>query len=96
MLEEMTANQFKEWCEFDSLEPIGMYGHFIGHGTVASTIANVNRDSEKQPKPFSVFDFMPESFRPESLTAEEIQKEENRAAWKALRSSLVAKHNASV
>lgn len=64
MLEDMSANQLREWMEYDSLEPIGIQGHLIGHATTASTLANVNRDSKSRPEPFSILDFMPETFRP--------------------------------
>lgn len=64
-MSEIPAKQLQEWYEFDRIEPIGVEANYIGHGIVASTLANVNRDSKKKKEPFTVGDFIPISFKPE-------------------------------
>ena len=43
---------------FAELEPFGRFPEDLGHGIVASTIANANRDSKSHPDPFRPADFM--------------------------------------
>lgn len=57
MLAEMSSRQIAEWMAFFQLEPFGYDADMLGHGIVASTIANVFRS--KNQKPFSPADFMP-------------------------------------
>jgi hypothetical protein len=42
---------------FATVEPFGCEAGFLGHATVAQTIANVNRS--KGQKPYKIEDFMP-------------------------------------
>ncbi len=43
---------------FAELEPFGRFPEDLGRGIIASTLANCNRDSQKQPEPFRPADFM--------------------------------------
>jgi hypothetical protein len=44
---------------YAELEPFGPDAEAWRAGVIASTIANVNRDSKKRPRPFTAQDFMP-------------------------------------
>jgi hypothetical protein len=59
---------------------------YICAGIVASTVANVHRDSDKRPTPFSPVDFVP-GYRTEEKPAEGLKPlspEEQVAAFEAL------------
>ena len=75
-LAEIPAKQLMEWYQFDRIEPLVVESEYIGHGIVASTLANVNRDSKKKKDPFTVGDFIPTSFKSEvkkkQLTTKEL------------------------
>ena len=44
---------------FDRLDPFGDGRGDLRAGIIASTLANINRDAQKRPEPFSPIDFMP-------------------------------------
>lgn len=56
----MSSTQLAEWMAFYRLEPWGDERADMRAGIVASTIANVNRDAKKRPKPYTPGDFMPQ------------------------------------
>jgi hypothetical protein len=57
--ENLSAKEYGEWVEFFNLEPFGWEAQCYSSGIVAATIANVNRDAKKKPKPFEAIDFVP-------------------------------------
>ena len=78
MLEEMPANAIKEWWDYYQIEPWGPERYDLQSGIIASTLANVNRDSKKTPEPFKPSDFMPEFDKPRKKP--EISAKERAAA----------------
>jgi len=83
MLDTMTIDEFNEWWEYSKLEPFITDRVDYNNAMSMSLTANMNRDSKKQPEPFSPTDFLIEynkqsiaSAKPKSkLTEEEIQAE---------------------
>lgn len=55
----MSAHEFSEWIAYSALEPFGEIHADLRAGVLASVIANVNRDAEKQREPFQPGDFFP-------------------------------------
>lgn len=53
----MSSRELSEWMAFYELEPFGNDWHQTG--TIASVIANVNRDPKKRATPFEAEDFIP-------------------------------------
>lgn len=60
LLAKMSSREISEWMAFFSLEPWGTEVEDWRAGMVAATIANVNRDTKRQRKPFQPSDFMPQ------------------------------------
>lgn len=73
-LRNISSYELSEWMAYDSLAPFGDERADLRAGTIAATIANANRDPEKQPEPFTPADFMPvydvESHEPEGQSVE--------------------------
>lgn len=44
---------------FDQLEPFGSLAEEFRMGQIAAVVANVNRNEERKPEPFTAADFMP-------------------------------------
>lgn len=61
------APEFAEWMAFERLEPFGPQRDDERAGTIAATLANINRDSAKKSDPFMPTDFFP---RLEDMMAE--------------------------
>lgn len=59
LLERADSRELAEWQAYYRLEPFGSERGDIQAGIVASTVANVNRDSKKRRKPYRPDDFMP-------------------------------------
>lgn len=57
LLASISGEELTLWREFDAREPIGDARMDVGFGMVASTLANVHRQSGAEP--FSPIDFMP-------------------------------------
>jgi len=57
----LSAKEFSEWIEFYNLEPFGWEADCYIAGIIASTIANVHRDTKKRQKPYDPLDFVPVS-----------------------------------
>lgn len=55
----ISSAEFAEWMAYAQLEPFGGLQDDLRAGAIASTIANVNRDSDKTPRPFEPGDFFP-------------------------------------
>lgn len=55
----VSAAEFVEWMAFYSIEPWGSHYDDLRAGTIASMIANVNRNPKAAPEPFRALDFMP-------------------------------------
>lgn len=58
MIAGLTARQLNEWMVYDSIEPFGEYRAELRHGQAMAMMANLNRDSDKRPEPFTARDFM--------------------------------------
>lgn len=54
----MPVRQFDDWWLEYQLMPFGMRGEYLRAGRIAATIANVNRQPNRQP--YEPSDFMPE------------------------------------
>jgi hypothetical protein len=59
LLAGLTSRQLKEWEMYYSVEPFGEIQQYYQTAQICCILANVNRDSKKQPQPFKVEDFMP-------------------------------------
>lgn len=59
MLQSIPSTLFAEWMAFYRLEPFGEWRADLRAGIIASTIAEVNRDSDVRREPFGSSDFMP-------------------------------------
>lgn len=60
LLGQISSRELSEWMVYYGMEPFGVERGDLQAGIVASTIANVHRDSKKQKKPFEPQDFMPD------------------------------------
>lgn len=60
LLERMPATEFDDWLRYEQIEPFGEIRADFRIAQLASLIANVNRDPQKQPKAFGPMDFMPD------------------------------------
>lgn len=69
MLKRMSARQFEEWIAYFDLEPFG--DDWLRTATLASLVANSNRDTEKRPEPFTPEEFLPIQRQPEAPESEE-------------------------
>lgn len=58
MLRNIDSKELSEWMAYYKLDPFGGERGDLQAGIVASTVANVNRDSKKRRKPFEPKDFM--------------------------------------
>ena len=58
LLERCDSREIAEWMAYDSVEPFGEDRADLRAGIIASTIANVNRESKR--KAFVPRDFMPD------------------------------------
>lgn len=58
LLDTMSSNEFLLWQMYDAESPIGDERGDAGHALVASTLANINRDTKKRPQPFTLREFM--------------------------------------
>ena len=56
--QRMSSRELSEWMAYDRIEPFG--NQWQQTGMIASTIANVHRDSKKRASPFQPEDFMPQ------------------------------------
>lgn len=65
--EVLTASQWQEWLNFDSLEMVGneQYREELRHGQKMAQYANYHRDEKKCPEGFPAIDFMNFTERPE-------------------------------
>ena len=52
------------WAAMNSIDPSGPSRQELGNAVIASTIANVNRDSKKRLTPYAPFEFMPYYHKP--------------------------------
>lgn len=53
----LNAKQLNEWLAYMNIEPFGSIWEDIRHGQTQSMTANLNRDSEKKPEPYTAEDF---------------------------------------
>lgn len=65
--------EYLEWQEFYGLEPFGLAVTDAMHAHQISMLANVNRNAEKRPEPFTTTDFLmfPPDKEPEAAPEEE-------------------------
>lgn len=59
MLSRMSSQEFTDWLAFSTIEPFGSQVDDLRAGTIASMIANTNRDAKRTPVPWKPLDFMP-------------------------------------
>jgi hypothetical protein len=60
MLDAMPSSVLSEWMAFDTVEPLDVGRRAeAGSAIVASILANVYRDSQKQPLAYTAEDFLP-------------------------------------
>lgn len=77
MLARISSRELSEWAVYFSIEPPESTRDDIRTGVVASTLANIHRDSSRRPEPFSANDFAPKWDRAEETEPEEIDPEEH-------------------
>lgn len=58
MLAEMSPREVQEWERYLSTRPFPVERIETGLGLLTSVLANIHRDSKKQPQPFEVRDFI--------------------------------------
>jgi hypothetical protein len=63
LLDRISSEELTEWMEFAEQEPFGARMDSLGHGIVASTLANIYK--KENVKPFTAEDFMPDCFKQE-------------------------------
>jgi hypothetical protein len=70
---DMPQAEYIEWQEFYGLEPFGLAVTDAMHAHQISMLANVNRNAEKRPEPFTTADFLmfPSDPQPGAEEAEE-------------------------
>lgn len=67
----MSAEQFRGWMEYASIEPFGEIQADLRAGTLARVMAEPNRDRSAHPAPFTVLDFIPWIMTEERLAERE-------------------------
>lgn len=75
MLSRMTSHEISEWIAYSTVELIGDDREDYRMANVMALLANINRDPENKPDPFSPVDFMPDFWRREEV-------EEHKPDWK--------------
>lgn len=60
--ESMPDEVFEEWASLYAIDPWDGERDDLLMGILASTLANVNRDSKKRPDPFTAAEFSPDWF----------------------------------
>lgn len=55
----MTSREFAEWQIYERLEPFAPDRIDVGMARICAVLANINRDSDKKPDPYTLADFMP-------------------------------------
>jgi len=60
LLARIDSRELSEWGAYFEFEPWGTEVEDWRAGSIASTIANANRDPKKRRKPYAPSDFMPE------------------------------------
>lgn len=56
---EVSSAEFTEWMAFAEIEPFGSHYDDLRAGTIATMLANVNRNHEKRREPWGALDFIP-------------------------------------
>lgn len=54
----MDSAEFVEWMAYFRIEPFGDIIADLRHGAATATLANINRDVEKRPEPYTADDFI--------------------------------------
>lgn len=78
LLARIDSRELTEWMAFFELEPWGCDVEDERFGVVAATVANVNRDAKKQPRPYTRDDFLP----PRDTLQQEEDPETSAAKWR--------------
>ncbi len=63
LLDELSGRQLREWEMYYQKKPFGTQMGFYQSGMISSVLANINRDSKKTPKAFTVEDFVPLAYK---------------------------------
>jgi hypothetical protein len=58
LLDSVTYRELTNWAAYYEAEPWGEWRADARTAQITAMLANVNRDPKKQPKPYSVQDFM--------------------------------------
>lgn len=61
----MSAAELAGWRQFYDLEPWGWQADCYRAGIVAALLANIHRDTRRQPFPFKPLDFVPQPAGPD-------------------------------
>ena len=74
-MDGMSIRQFRELELFYAIESFGEYRDELRNGKILAMIANINRDPDKKPTPFTAHDFMNFVEEPEEriYTQEELE-----------------------
>ncbi len=59
LLNEITSFELNEWRAYYELEPFGELVADQRHGIAQSVATNLQRDTKRQPKPYTPEDFIP-------------------------------------
>jgi len=54
----MSSKEFSQWMAFSSVEPIGDERADLRAALITSVLANINRNPETKPEPFTLSDFL--------------------------------------
>ena len=57
--QEIDSHEFGYWMAYYGLEPWGERVADMRHGIAVATLANINRNTEARPEPYSPTDFIP-------------------------------------
>lgn len=60
LMDEITYPQLREWRAFSEIEPFGTSADWFRHGDLMALIANIMRDTKKNPRPYKPSDFIPQ------------------------------------
>lgn len=88
LLNRFTSSELTEWKAFATVEPIGELRRDIRMATLASTIANIYRDTKLQPEPIKVTDFIHDFWKLEGEDAFSKSDEPDKENWKKIKAKM--------
>ncbi len=54
----LTCSEIQQWRAYETVEPFGEFRSELRHGQLMALTANLKRNSETKPEPFTSLDFM--------------------------------------